>query len=30
MKKIAGGFEFEVRPDGTAELIRYTENVIRW
>lgn len=29
MKKIADGFEFEVRPDGTAELIRYTENVIR-
>lgn len=29
MKKKADGFEFEVREDGTAELIRYTQNVIR-
>lgn len=27
MKKIADGFEFEVREDGTAELIRFTEEV---
>jgi len=29
MKKIADGFEFEIRPDGTAELIRFTDDEVK-